>query len=43
MLEETGQLGYSWERSRTKWFFACDYASNIKRVTDWARTNHEGV
>jgi hypothetical protein len=43
MLEENGQLGYSWERSRTKWFFARGYPSAIQHVTNWARTNHEGA
>jgi hypothetical protein len=40
IVDSEGVFGYSWELSRTQWFFARAYETVLERVYQWASANH---
>jgi len=40
IVDSEGMFGYSWELSRTRWFFARAYEPVLERVDQWASANH---
>lgn len=39
IVDGTGCFGYSWELSRTRWFFDSDYAGALRDIHRWAAHN----
>ncbi|EIM98551.1 hypothetical protein WQE_23523 [Paraburkholderia hospita] len=41
LIADSNRLEYSWERSRSSWFYARSYAALLDKVCDWAAFHHE--
>lgn len=41
LIDGGSRLEYSWERSRSRWFYARSYAALLDKVCEWAAFHHE--